>query len=69
MVTIYGSKSNHLQLPGRHGGRKEAVDSGADTVEEVQGITGAGTVCGACLEEVEKLVKSLVAQRNAGQSS
>lgn len=51
------------------GAIKEAVDSGADTVEEVQSITGAGTVCGACLEEVEKLVKSLVAQRNAGQSS
>ena len=41
------------------GAIKEAVDSGADTVEEVQGITGAGTVCGACLEEVEKLVKNL----------
>ena len=26
------------------GAIKEAVDSGADTVEEVQGITGAGTV-------------------------
>lgn len=51
------------------GAIKEAVDSGADTVEEVQGITGAGTVCGACLEEVEKLVKSLAAQRNASQSS
>ena len=51
------------------GAIKEAVDSGADTVEEVQGITGAGTVCGACLEEVEKLVKSLIAQRTASQPS
>lgn len=51
------------------GAIKEAVDSGADSVEEVQGITGAGTVCGACLEEVEKLVKSLLAQRDAKQNS
>ena len=26
---------------------KEAVDAGASTLEEVQGATGAGTVCGA----------------------
>lgn len=50
------------------GAIKEAVDSGASTVAEVQGITGAGTVCGACLDEVEKLVNSLVAARDGGKS-
>lgn len=48
---------------------KEAVDSGASTLEEVQAATGAGTVCGACLEQVESLVRSFVAQRDARQSS
>lgn len=35
---------------------KEAVDAGARTLEEVQEATGAGTVCGACLDEVKVLV-------------
>ncbi len=35
---------------------KEAVDAGAKTVAEVQDATGAGTVCGACLEDIEHLV-------------
>lgn len=43
---------------------KEAVDAGADTLEEVQQITGAGTVCGACLENVQQLVDALVRERN-----
>lgn len=42
---------------------KEAVDSGAETLEEVQDATGAGTVCGACLEDVERLVEHFVAER------
>lgn len=42
---------------------KEAVDSGASTLEEVQEATGAGTVCGACLEDVERLVEQFVAER------
>lgn len=51
------------------GAIKEAVDAGADTLADVQMATGAGTVCGACLDQVEQLVRSLVAQRDAGQSS
>ena len=35
---------------------KEAVDAGATTLEEVQEATGAGTVCGACIEDVQHLV-------------
>ena len=43
---------------------KEAVDSGASTLEEVQEATGAGTVCGACLEDVQRLVDYFVEQRD-----
>jgi len=42
---------------------KDAVDSGASTVQEVQDITGAATVCGACLEDVEHLVEALVKEQ------
>lgn len=43
---------------------KDAVDSGASTVEEVQQATGAGTVCGACLDDVQKLVDDFVSKRD-----
>ena len=43
---------------------KEAVDGGANTLEEVQTVTGAGTVCGVCLEDVERLVEHFVAERD-----
>jgi len=36
---------------------REAVINGATTVEEVQEITGAGTACGACLDDVKRLVE------------
>lgn len=41
---------------------KEAVEDGAQTLEEVQEKTGAGTVCGGCLSEVERLVEEFVAE-------
>ena len=43
---------------------KDAVDSGASTVEEVQDITGAGTVCGACLDDVKRLVDEFLAEKS-----
>lgn len=43
---------------------KDAVDDGANTVEEVQEATGAGTVCGSCLEEVQRLVEQFVKERD-----
>lgn len=43
---------------------KDAVDAGASTLEEVQEATGAGTVCGACLENVQHLVEQFVAERD-----
>lgn len=42
---------------------KEAVDAGADTPEEVQEATGAGTACGACMEDVERLVEQFAKER------
>ena len=42
---------------------KEAVDNGANTLEEVQEATGAGTVCGVCVEDIENLIKAFVAER------
>ena len=47
---------------------KEAVDAGAATVEEVQNATGAGTVCGACLEDVERLVDFFVAEQDSNSN-
>lgn len=43
---------------------KEAVDAGAGTLEEVQEATGAGTVCGACIEDVQHLVDQFVQERD-----
>lgn len=39
---------------------KEAVDSGASTLEEVQEITKAGTVCGACIDDIQHLIEEFV---------
>ncbi|MBQ8663742.1 MAG: (2Fe-2S)-binding protein [Eubacterium sp.] len=35
---------------------KDAVDNGATTLEEVQQETNAGTVCGACLEDIQESI-------------
>lgn len=43
---------------------KDAVDNGADTLEEVQDVTGAGTACGACLEDVGRLVNQFIKERD-----
>ena len=42
---------------------KEAVDSGARTLEEVQAIVDVGTACGACLDEVQKSIDYFVTQK------
>ena len=43
---------------------KEAVDNGANTLEEVQEATSEGTACGACLDDVQRLVEEFVAERD-----
>lgn len=43
---------------------KDAVDAGASTLAEVQDATGAGTVCGACIENIEHLIEQFVNERD-----
>lgn len=43
---------------------KDAVNNGANTLEEVQEITGAGTVCGSCIDNVQQLVEQFVTERS-----
>lgn len=38
---------------------KEAVEGGARTLEEVQEATGAGTVCGGCLDDIQAVIDEL----------
>lgn len=40
----------------------DAVAGGAATVEEIQAATQAGTVCGACIDEIEALLNKLKKQ-------
>jgi len=46
-----------------NGAIKEAVDNGATTLEEVQEATGAGTACGVCLDDIQRLVDEFVAEK------
>lgn len=43
---------------------KKAVENGASTLEEVQEVTGAGTACGACLDDIQHLVDFFVKERD-----
>ena len=45
------------------GAIRDAVAAGASTFEEVQEVTGAGSVCGACVEEVTRLVEECSRER------
>ena len=48
---------------------KDAVENGANTLEEVQEITGAGTVCGACIDDVQRLIDYFVAEHPQASSA
>ena len=37
----------------------DAYEQGAKSVDAIKEVTGAGTVCGACLDEIEELIQSL----------
>lgn len=39
---------------------KDAVENGATTLEEVQEMTGAGTVCGICNDDIQHLIDEFV---------
>lgn len=43
----------------------DAVAQGASTMEEVQDITGAATCCGACADDVQRVVDFCSAERDA----
>ena len=38
---------------------RKAMIQGARTIEEIKEITGAGTGCGRCIEEIEKILASV----------
>lgn len=44
---------------------KDAVDNGATTLEDVQEATEAGTACGACVDDVQRLVDYFTSERDA----
>lgn len=44
---------------------KDAVDDGARTLEEVQEATGAATICGVCMDDVQHLIDYFVTERNS----
>ncbi|MBO5160068.1 MAG: (2Fe-2S)-binding protein [Tyzzerella sp.] len=44
---------------------KEAVDNGATTLEEVTEATGAGTGCGACNDDLQRLVDFFTTERDS----
>ncbi|MDE6873571.1 MAG: (2Fe-2S)-binding protein [Lachnospiraceae bacterium] len=37
----------------------DAVKNGANTVEDIEAATSAGTVCGACIQDLEALLAKL----------
>lgn len=41
---------------------EEAVNNGAKTLEDVQEVNSVGTICGACIEDVEQLIAELTAK-------
>lgn len=42
---------------------KDAVDSGAETLEDIQSVTQADTVCNMCENDVEQLLKTLLEEK------
>ena len=40
------------------------IEIGADTLEKVQEVTGAGNICGACPEKAQHLVEQFVKGEN-----
>lgn len=43
---------------------RKAMISGARTVDEIKEITGAGTGCGRCISEIEKILASVCGCKN-----
>ena len=45
------------------GAIRDAVAAGATTFGEVQEVTGAGSVCGSCIDEVTRLIEEFSRER------
>ena len=43
---------------------KEAIDSGATTLEEVQEKTDVGNACGTCIDDVQRLIDYFTTERD-----
>ncbi len=43
---------------------KDAVDSGASTLEEVQATVDVGTACGVCIDDVQRVIDYFVTERD-----
>ena len=41
----------------------DAYKEGAKSVEAIKEVTGAGTACGACLDEIEELIQFVIIKR------
>ena len=42
---------------------REAINKGAASFDEVQEVTGVSSVCGACLEYAENVVKEILSEK------
>lgn len=38
---------------------RKAVENGAETVDDIMEATGAGTICGACIDEIAEILEQL----------
>jgi len=38
---------------------KKAIENGAETVDDIMQATEAGTICGACIDEIEEILQEL----------
>ena len=42
---------------------KEAIDNGATNIDEVQEATGAGMACGACIDDIQRLIDYFMTEK------
>lgn len=43
---------------------REAMSEGARSVEDIQAATGAGDICGGCIDEIERILGNACTCRN-----
>lgn len=45
------------------GAIKDAIENGADSINDIQDATGAGTICGSCFDKIEHLIDEFTKAR------